>query len=131
MALRTNAVFVFIFLFLDLALYLLAAAYWTLAEGNTALGGQLEVVSGIDISDSVRVLMCPVGCWRMRIHFLHGRLVSACCATHASSRFPTLTPCGRLEHKIQRRGGKTKGKGRYREARIMPEHIYTAILQVC
>ena len=56
-ALRTNIVFVIIFLFLDLALFLLAAAYWTLAEGDTALGGQLEVVSGKDVSGANKVLM--------------------------------------------------------------------------
>jgi succinate-acetate transporter protein len=43
-AFRTNVVFLVIFLFLDIALFLLAGAYWILAEGHTARGTNLEVV---------------------------------------------------------------------------------------
>jgi hypothetical protein len=43
-SLRTNLVFFYIFTNLTLALYCLAAAYWCLAEGKTAQGGNLTTV---------------------------------------------------------------------------------------
>ena len=125
-ALRTNIVFVIIFLFLDLALYLLAAAYWTLAEGNTALGAQLEVVSGREGSGVNDVLTLPIGCWCLRLCFLYGRLVSAHCAAHAGCRLPALTSSGRFEHQIPGRSGKTQGERRYREERVKKETISVA-----
>ena len=112
-ALRTNLVFVVIFLFLDLALFLLAAAYWALAEGNAALGGQLEVVSGMEELSASNVLRLLIGCRCLRLRVLYGRLVLAHCAAYAGCRLPVLTACGRFEHKIQGRSGKTKGKNRY------------------
>ncbi|KAH7385113.1 GPR1/FUN34/yaaH family-domain-containing protein [Cadophora sp. MPI-SDFR-AT-0126] len=45
-AFRTNVVFLIIFFLLDIALFLLAAAYWKLAEGDTAKGAKLEQVAG-------------------------------------------------------------------------------------
>jgi hypothetical protein len=44
-AIRINIVFVIIFLFLDIALFLLAAAYWILAEGDAVKGQNVEKVS--------------------------------------------------------------------------------------
>jgi succinate-acetate transporter protein len=43
-ALRINLVFVIIFLFLDIAFFLLAAAYWLIAQGNTDLASKVEIV---------------------------------------------------------------------------------------
>ncbi|KAH9215256.1 GPR1/FUN34/yaaH family-domain-containing protein [Leptodontidium sp. 2 PMI_412] len=45
-AFRTNVVFLIIFFLLDIALFLLAGAYWELAEGNTARGAKLEEAAG-------------------------------------------------------------------------------------
>ncbi|EGP86739.1 unnamed protein product [Zymoseptoria tritici ST99CH_1A5] len=45
-SLRTNAVFFMIFLCLDMSLFLLTAAYWKGAEGDTAAFERLEVAAG-------------------------------------------------------------------------------------
>jgi succinate-acetate transporter protein len=46
-SLRTNVAFVLIFLLLTIAVFLLAATYWELAQGNAELGVKLEKVSAI------------------------------------------------------------------------------------
>lgn len=51
---RTNVVLVLVFLFIDLAFFMLMSAYWTLAEGRTALGTNLQIVS-ISISSMVSI----------------------------------------------------------------------------
>ena len=43
-SLRTNIILVFIFALLTTTFALLAAAYWVLAEGLTALGARIEIV---------------------------------------------------------------------------------------
>jgi hypothetical protein len=52
-SLRTNVVFFLVFLFIDLAFLMLTACYWTLAQGMTVLGNNLQIV-GAPFSFAVR-----------------------------------------------------------------------------
>ncbi|MCJ1321246.1 hypothetical protein MMC15_006590 [Xylographa vitiligo] len=93
-ALRTNIVFVIIFLFLDLALYLLAAAYWTLAEGNTALGAQLEVAAGACV-----FVFCMAGWYLLIVQLMQ------------AVDFPLSLPVGDLSTRFQGGAARRKARG--------------------
>ena len=58
LALRTNLVFVLIFASLIPAFSLLAAAYWHLALGNTAIAGKCQVAGG-----AFTFITCMLGWW--------------------------------------------------------------------
>ncbi|KAG0647504.1 hypothetical protein D0Z07_6692 [Hyphodiscus hymeniophilus] len=45
-SLRTNVVFFLVFLFIDLAFLMLTACYWTLAQGMTVIGHNLQIAAG-------------------------------------------------------------------------------------
>jgi len=93
-ALRTNVVFVVIFLFLDLALCLLAAAYWTLAEGNTALGGQLEVAAGACV-----FVFCMAGWYLLVVQLMQ------------AVDFPLSLPVGDLSTRFKGAAARRKARG--------------------
>lgn len=44
-SIRTNLVLLLVFLFIDLAFFMLMSSYWTLAEGETEVANQLQIVS--------------------------------------------------------------------------------------
>ncbi|MCJ1285717.1 hypothetical protein MMC26_005058 [Xylographa opegraphella] len=93
-ALRTNVVFVVIFFFLDLALFLLAAAYWTLAEGHMALGGQLEVAAGACV-----FVFCMAGWYLLVVQLMQ------------AVDFPFSLPVGDLSTKFQGGAARRKARG--------------------
>ena len=107
-SLRINCGFVFIFVLLTITLGLFAGSYWSLAEGNAALGAKLQVVGLMTLGESL-VLTDISGRLCFRFCFLHGRLVSPLLATSDICRFPPFAAYGRLECQVQRNLSKEIG----------------------
>ncbi|KAG4435288.1 hypothetical protein IFR05_009214 [Cadophora sp. M221] len=82
-AFRTNIVFLIIFFLLDIALFILAGAYWELAEGNTARGAKLEEVAGAFV-----FAFCIFGFYLLFVQLI------------ASLDFPFSLPVGDLSTRV-------------------------------
>lgn len=92
-SLRTNVVFAIIFITVDMAFILLAATYWQLGNGNTAVAAKTQLAAG-----AFGFVCCMAG-WYLLIVILLDSL-----------DFPLTLPVGDLSNFIKAKSARTASK---------------------